>query len=143
MKNMEISEAQNMEQLVDTISRNKVNVVEFFSETCAPCHQLEKVVKQSVIPKLKDPSCVGFVKIDIAKFQDLAENFGVLSVPTVMFYFCGNRVIFDSDSKKLDRLQGMIPNIDAVILNFVNTLSEMPSVGESFSSCESCDKKCD
>lgn len=139
---MEMFEAKNMEQLVELISKNKVNVLEFFSDTCAPCHQLEKIMRESVMPKLQHPDCVGFLKVNIDSFKDLAEDFGVLSVPTVMFYFCGNRVIFDADSKKMDRIQGLIPNIGAVILNFVNTLSEMPSTGDSCASCGNCEKNC-
>ncbi len=139
---MEIFEAKNMEQLVDLISKNKVNVLEFFSDTCAPCHQLEKIMRENVMTKLQHPECVGFLKINIDTFKELAEDFGVLSVPTVMFYFCGNRVIFDADSKKMDRIQGLIPNIGAVILNFVNTLSDMPSTGDSCQSCGNCEKKC-
>jgi thioredoxin-like negative regulator of GroEL len=139
---MEFFEAKNMEQLVNLISKNKVNVVEFFSDTCAPCHQLEKIVRENVMPKLQYPNCVGFLKVNIDTFKDLAEDFAVLSVPTVMFYFCGNRVIFDADAKKMDRIQGLIPNIGPVILNFVNTLSEMPSTGESCPSCGNCEKNC-
>lgn len=139
---MEIFEAMNMEQLVTLISQKKVNIVEFYSDTCAPCHQLEKILKENVMPKLNMPECVGFIKINIDTFKDLAEDFGVLSVPTLMFYFCGNRVIFDADAKKLDRIQGLIPNIGNVVLNFVNTLSEMPSTGESCGSCGSCGQNC-
>jgi len=137
---MEFSEAKSMDVLVDLISQKKVNLIEFFSETCAPCYQLERIIKQLAANDLTNRECVGFIKINIENFKDLAESFGVLSVPTVMFYFCGNRVIFDADSKKMDRIQGMIPNIGKIIADLINTLSEMPVTGDG---CSNCSKAAD
>jgi thioredoxin len=63
-------------------------VVDFYADWCGPCKMIEPIVH-----KLADEydGKVKFVKIDTDANQDLAMKFGIMSIPTVMF-FSGGKV---------------------------------------------------
>lgn len=63
-------------------SQNPV-VVDFYADWCGPCKIIEPVVH-----KLADEyeGKVKFVKVDTDANQELAMQFGIMSIPTVMFF---------------------------------------------------------
>jgi thioredoxin 1 len=72
----------------DFISEGKV-VVDFWAEWCGPCKMLKPVFEE-VSKELKGK--VKFGKVDIDSGQDLAEKFGVMSVPALVFFKDGEQV---------------------------------------------------
>lgn len=61
-------------------------VVDFYADWCGPCKMIEPVVH-----KLADEyeGKVKFVKVDTDSNQELAMQFGIMSIPTVMFFSKG------------------------------------------------------
>ena len=61
-------------------------VVDFYADWCGPCKIIEPIVH-----KLADEyqGKVKFVKIDPDANQELAMQFGIMSIPTVMFFSRG------------------------------------------------------
>jgi thioredoxin 1 len=61
-------------------------VVDFYADWCGPCKMIEPVVH-----KLADEyeGKVKFVKVDTDANQELAMQFGIMSIPTVMFFSKG------------------------------------------------------
>jgi len=60
--------------------------VDFYADWCGPCKVIEPVIAQlskEYMGKVK------FVKIDTDANQDLAMQFGIMSIPTVMFFAHG------------------------------------------------------
>lgn len=74
------------EKLEDVIS-NGVWVVDFYADWCGPCKMLGKVLEE-----LDN----NILKINVDTHEDLARRFGVMSIPTIVFYKDGelkNKVI--------------------------------------------------
>lgn len=75
---------------------NKVVVVDFFATWCGPCKMLAPVF-DSLSEELTD---VDFVKVDIDQSLELAQKFGITTVPTMMIF---------KDGKVVDTLVGFMP----------------------------------
>ncbi|MEW6666320.1 MAG: thioredoxin domain-containing protein [Thermodesulfobacteriota bacterium] len=73
-------------------------LVDFGSNTCIPCRQLRPILHE--IQKEKEGKLEVLV-IDIYKNQNLAKEFGIQAIPTVIF--------FDSKGKEVFRHQGFMP----------------------------------
>ncbi|MBC6004660.1 Thioredoxin [uncultured Clostridium sp.] len=79
------------------VEENKgVVVVDFFATWCGPCKMLAPVF-ESVSEELNDAK---FVKVDIDESLELAQKFGISTVPTMMIF---------KDGKVVDTLVGFMP----------------------------------
>ncbi len=79
-------------------------IVDFWAEWCGPCKMLKPVFDE-VAKELKGK--IKFGKVDIDSGQNIAERFGVMSVPTLIFFKEGEQVEVNSgfvDKKTLLRM---------------------------------------
>jgi thioredoxin-like negative regulator of GroEL len=111
----------DLEQLLQS---KKIVIVDFSAVWCHPCKNLGKILETKVSPLLTGKDNVVLVKIDIDKNQNLAQQLQVLSVPTIMFFFNKQRVVFQGRQGSEDRIVGFLPNIDEIIMKIVNTLEK-------------------
>lgn len=119
----EVTEAE----LGDIVKNTKIVIVDFSAVWCGPCKSLGKLLESKVLPQIKEDPDIKLVKIDIDKNQGIAQALNVMSVPTLMFFFGGQRLVFeDGKGKQQDRIAGFDPNMDKVIMAFVNQLKETP-----------------
>ena len=81
------------ENLEDLINDNKILIVDFFATWCGPCKMLSPVLEE--ISKE-----VTVVKIDVDKHEKLARDYGIMSVPTLIFF---------KDKNEVDKHIGFIP----------------------------------
>ncbi len=70
-------------------TKNKVVLVDFWAEWCAPCRMMAPVLNE-VAAELNGNSHVG--KVDIQKFQSLASKYNVRSIPTLILFKNGKEV---------------------------------------------------
>ncbi|MDR1794815.1 MAG: thioredoxin [Erysipelotrichaceae bacterium] len=86
----------NANEFDKTIESGKV-LVDFFADWCGPCKALAPVLEQ-----LHDESydAIPFVKINIDENPDVAERFGIQSIPTL--------IVFDEGQVK-KQLVGFLP----------------------------------
>lgn len=77
-------------------------VVEFGATWCAPCKMLEPVLTQL---SQEWGSKARIVKIDVDESSDIAQNYGIMSVPTVILFKKGQAI---------ERFSGFLPK-DRVI----------------------------
>ncbi|NOZ82194.1 MAG: thioredoxin family protein, partial [Candidatus Micrarchaeota archaeon] len=61
------------------VSENKVVIEEFYSPTCANCRAMEPVIEE-LVSEMGGRLIV--VKIDVTKYPDLANAYGIRGVPT-------------------------------------------------------------
>jgi len=76
---------------------NGLAVVDFFATWCGPCNMLGPVFAD-VAEENKDAAY--FAKVDIDQSMELAQEFGVNTVPTVVFF---------KDGKEVSREIGFMP----------------------------------
>ena len=65
----------------DTI-REGVTFVDFYADWCGPCKMLAPVLEDV---SLQYPD-IEFVKVNVDENMDLAERFGIMSIPTVYIF---------------------------------------------------------
>ena len=75
---------------------NNVVVVDFFATWCGPCKMFAPVF-DTLSEELTDAD---FVKVDIDQSLELAQKFGITTVPTMMIF---------KDGKVVDTLVGFMP----------------------------------
>ncbi len=72
----------------DFIKSHKIAVIDFWAEWCAPCIMLSPIIEDLA----KDYPQVGFGKVNSDENQDIAARYGVMSLPTVLFFKNGEPV---------------------------------------------------
>lgn len=77
----------NEDNFNDLINGGAV-LVDFFAEWCGPCKMLAPVLEDLA----SDRSELKIVKIDVDLNSNLAKNYGIMSVPTLMLFKNGELV---------------------------------------------------
>lgn len=54
------------------------HLVDFYAEWCGPCRMLG--------PILEEIEDIDIIKVDVDKHPDLAREYGVMSIPTLIFF---------------------------------------------------------
>ena len=78
------------------LSQGKLMMVDFWASWCGPCRMLGPVIEQ--LDNRYPDVVVGKVNVDDE--QELAMRYGVMSIPTVIFF---------KDGKEIDRKVGVMP----------------------------------
>ena len=75
---------ENFQSLID----KELVVVDFFATWCGPCKMLSPVLEDLA----NDRSNVNIVKVDVDECQNLAKNYGIMSVPTLFLFKNGSLI---------------------------------------------------
>lgn len=97
------------EQFESTIN-NGVAVVDFYAEWCNPCKMLAPIIED--LAKTYEGKA-NVVKLNVDEAQDIAEQYGVMSIPTVIVF---------KDGEEKQRLMGFHPidDLKQAIDNFID-----------------------
>lgn len=87
-------------QEVDEAIAEAVVLLDFFQETCPPCHALEPRL-EAFARRHQDELSV--FQVDIDKNEETPKRFGIMSIPTLILFRDGNEVA---------RLDGLIREED-------------------------------
>ena len=58
-------------------------IVDFWAEWCGPCHAVEPVLERIVEERAGE---VKLVKVNIDEERELADRYGVVSIPTIVLF---------------------------------------------------------
>ena len=78
-----------------------VVLVDFFATWCGPCKMLGPVLEEIA----KEQTDLKIVKVDVDQHESLAQQFGIMSVPTLVLY---------KDGRPVKRMSGFMPK-DALL----------------------------
>ena len=87
----------NKQSFDKALSEGKLMMVDFWADWCGPCRMLSPVI-EDLAGKYAEKAVVGKVNVD--EEQELAIRYGVMSIPTVIFF---------KDGKEIDRKVGVMP----------------------------------
>ena len=94
-----------MENFNDIINSEQLTLVDFFATWCGPCKMMHPVLEQ-----LQDElgESIRIIKIDVDKNNNLAMNYRVQSVPTLMLFRKGEMLWRQSGALRLNDLKAIV-----------------------------------
>lgn len=90
------------EDLRSLVSKG-VHLVDFYAEWCGPCKMLG--------PVLEEIDTIDIIKVNVDLHSDLAREYGVMSVPTLVFIKDGKIVLKDVGFKDKEQIEKMYSSI--------------------------------
>ena len=87
----------NESEFNEKVNSSPVAMVDFWATWCGPCKMLAPVI-DSIAGKYGDKAVIA--KVDVDANPGLAAKYGVMSIPTVIFF---------KDGKEIDRKVGVQP----------------------------------
>ncbi len=85
----EIIEVLSKEEFNETLKNNKLVLVDFYATWCGPCKMQSPILhefKEEVGDKAE------IIKLDVDQTPDIAREFGILSIPTLLLFKDGQMV---------------------------------------------------
>jgi len=79
-------EIKNIEEFNSLINNDCV-IVDFYADWCGPCK-----MQAPVLEELSNLRSVKVVKVNVDQFADLAKQYAVMSIPTLLLFKNGNLV---------------------------------------------------
>jgi thioredoxin 1 len=93
----------------EVVKSDKLTIVDFWAEWCGPCKMIAPLLDE-VAREL--PEKVKIVKVNVDQEQQLAQKFGVASIPTLLFF---------KDGAVREQVVGMTPK--KVLVDKINAHS--------------------
>lgn len=87
----------NSDNFTKEIEKNEVTVVDFFATWCGPCKMLAPVFEE-LGNEMKEKA--NFFKVNIDKNLEIAQQYGINTVPTMLVF---------KNGKVVDKLVGFVP----------------------------------
>ena len=94
-----------MENFNDIINSEQLTLVDFFATWCGPCKTMHPVLEQL---KAELGDSIRIIKIDVDKNTNLAMNYRVQSVPTLMLFRKGEMLWRQSGALRLNDLKAIV-----------------------------------
>lgn len=91
-----------MENFNEIISSENLTLVDFFATWCGPCKMMHPVLEQL---KGSLGESIRIIKLDVDKNENLAMNYRIQSVPTLMLFRNGEIVWRQSGAMTLNELE--------------------------------------
>ena len=88
--------------LAEVLQDGKLVIVDFWAVWCGPCRMLSPIVDE-IAEEMADK--VSVAKCNVDEAEEVAANFGIRSIPTLIFF---------KEGKPVDKLVGALPKAELV-----------------------------
>ena len=88
----------NAADFEEALASNSLMMVDFWATWCGPCQRLGPVIEQ-LAEEYEDQNVI-IGKVDVDQEPELARQYGVMTIPTVIFF---------RDGQELERKVGAMP----------------------------------
>jgi len=92
-------ENENFDELIS----NGITLVDFYADWCGPCKMLGPVLEQI--------DFVEVVKINVDNHPDLATKYGVMSIPTMIFFKDGEELKKEIGFRNLNEIKNIYDSL--------------------------------
>lgn len=92
----------NTQTFKELVQKDNLLIVDFYATWCGPCKKLAPVLDE-VSQEFEGKATI--VKVDVDESEDLAVEFGIRTIPTVLF-FKGGQIV--------DKFVGAVPKSEIV-----------------------------
>ena len=79
-------------------------LVDFYAEWCGPCKMISPILDELA----KENPQVKVIKVDVDAAQELAMEYQIMSIPTIMVYKDGEKVAHELGALAKERLEDLI-----------------------------------
>lgn len=90
------------EQLEDLVKRG-IHIVDFYADWCGPCKMMGSVLEQM--------DNVSIIKVNTDTHPELSQKFGVMSIPTLVFFKDGKEIKKEIGFKSKEELERILSNL--------------------------------
>jgi thioredoxin-like negative regulator of GroEL len=92
---------QTIEDINNIITKNPAVMLYFSAPTCNVCHALKPKLLEAINSNFKE---FEIVSIDVSIQQDIAANFSVFAIPTVLIFLDGREFLRKSRHMSIDEV---------------------------------------
>ena len=85
--------------------KDKLVLVDFYATWCGPCRMMHPIIEEGA----KEEN-IKVIKVDVDKHDELARNYGIMSIPTIILFQNGNLVEKNIGFIPKEQLLTMIKN---------------------------------
>jgi thioredoxin len=85
--------------------KDKLVLVDFYATWCGPCRMMHPIIEE--VAKEEN---IKVIKVDVDKHDELARNYGIMSIPTIILFQNGNLVEKNIGFIPKEQLLTMIKN---------------------------------
>lgn len=106
-----VAEIKDLQQFTKTIgNKQQLSVVDFYATWCGPCKAIAPIFEQLAV---KVPE-VEFARVDVDRAEDVAREYGITAMPTILFFQDGEKVdtIVGANLQKLVKLIEQYSGVD-------------------------------
>jgi len=93
-------EKENFNELIS----NGTHLVDFYAEWCGPCKMLAPILEEL-------DEKIDIIKVNVDEHEDLAREYGVMSIPTVIFFKDGEKKEELVGFRNKEELENIIDNL--------------------------------
>lgn len=90
------------EQLEDLV-KSGIHIVDFYADWCGPCKMMGSVLEQM--------DSVSIIKVNTDTHPELSQEFGVMSIPTLVFFKDGKEIKKEIGFKSKEELESILSNL--------------------------------
>ena len=94
-----------MENFFDIIGSKSLTLVDFYATWCGPCKAMHPVLEQL---KAQAGDRVRIIKLDVDRARSVAEQYGIMAVPTLILFREGTVLWRQSGAMPLADLMNVI-----------------------------------